>query len=211
MSGGLDDALARMDRWEALRQRIAGPALDRTEPVVDEIIEAIGTVLRRHAPHTITVTIEAADHTTSARIGWHDGRLTVEPGVAPVSDGRPGGEPSASQAGQAGAGQAGTGRFASSGDDGRLNGEPSAGRGDDSWQSGEPSAGRGGDGRLGEGGLTIDRFTGPDADGRFSIDRSGSRGGTRPSEPETLDQTAARLAELIRQDPSLLHGDGMSD
>ena len=121
MSGGLDDALARMDRWEALRLRMAGPTADQEDPVVAEVVEAVGAVLRRHGPVIVTVTVEGVGHAgKTVRIGWQDGRLTVER-EAPA--------------------------------------------------------------------------------------------GTAPQhrDSETTDQTAARLAELIRRDPSLLHRDGVSD
>ena len=120
VSGGLDDALARMDRWEALRLRMSGGVPERGDPVVDELIEVIGPVLRRYGPVIVTLAVEGVGHATTVRIGWHDGQLTV--------------------------------------------------------------------------------------------DRVATGAGALPGhETESADQTAARLAELIRQDPSLLRRDGVTD
>ncbi|OLB80825.1 MAG: hypothetical protein AUI14_05345 [Actinobacteria bacterium 13_2_20CM_2_71_6] len=86
MGGGLDDALARMARWDALRQRLANAAAGRVEPAVNEVIEAIGAVLQRHGPLTVTVSVEGVETVTTAQLVWRDGQLTVarsEPQAVP--------------------------------------------------------------------------------------------------------------------------------
>jgi hypothetical protein len=107
--------------------RVAGAAAGQEDRVVAEVVEAVGSVLSRHGPGTVTVTVEGAGGAGTARIGWQDGRLIVE-------------------------------REA----------------------------------------LTDERE---------------APASTAPKRPvsETTDQAAARLAELIRRDPSLLHRDGVAD
>src|SRR2546423_12792371 len=77
MDGGLDARLVRMPRWAALRQRLANSAAGRLEPVVDEVIEAIASVLHRHGPVTVTVTFDGAETRTSVQLSWHEGQLVV--------------------------------------------------------------------------------------------------------------------------------------
>jgi hypothetical protein len=283
MSGGLDDALARMDRWEALRQRLAGSEGDRGEPVVDEVLEAIGTVLRRHGPRTVTVAVEGPDRVTTARLDWRDGHLTVERVTGGPGDPAPGGQHSTVL----------DGRIVDrpTALDGRIVDRPAVLDG----RIAERLTGLEGriaerpavlDGRIAErptvldGRIGVDRSAGPAGDGPIVLDRPGERpvpydrplpperltaldgrgtpedrapdsrnpldrspdadraasagdgapgagprgpripvdlpvkGPGRPvpiPEPEAVDQTAARLAELIRQDPSLLRRDNMTD
>src|SRR5437764_12698792 len=96
MDGGLDDPLVRMHRWDALRQRLANSAAGRLEPVVDEVIEAIASVLHRHGPVTVTVTFDGAETRTSVQLSWHEGQLVVarsapQPQPQPLpADSRPG-------------------------------------------------------------------------------------------------------------------------
>jgi hypothetical protein len=79
VTGGLDEALERMRRWEALRRRMAGPG--RGAPVVEELIEAIGPVLHRHGEVTVTLAVEGTDEPVELRLRWADGRLSVTPVV----------------------------------------------------------------------------------------------------------------------------------
>jgi hypothetical protein len=138
MDGGLDDPLVRMHRWDALRQRLANSAAGRLGPVVDEVVEAIATVLYRHGPVTVTVTVEGIEARTTVQLGWQDGQLMVTRHEGP--------QPAASRP--------------------PANGPPANG----------PPA------------------NGPPANGP-------------PVQPgESSEEIAARLAELIRRDPSLLEG-----
>ena len=77
MDGGLDDPLVRMHRWDALRQRLANSAAGRLGSVVDEVVEAIATVLHRHGPVTVSVTVEGGEAQVTAELSWQDGELVV--------------------------------------------------------------------------------------------------------------------------------------
>ena len=134
MDVGLDDPLMRMHRWEAHRQRLASSAAGRLGPVVDVVVEAIATVLHRHAPVTVTVTVEGAETSASVQLLWQNGQLMV------------------------------------------VRHEPSA-----------PQAANGPAVR-------------PAANGPAAATGPAVRTG------ESSEETAARLAELIRRDPSLLEG-----
>src|SRR5438034_11507276 len=86
MDGGLDDPLVRMHRWEALRQRLANSAAGRLGPVVDDVVEAIATVLHRHGPVTGSFTVEGSEAQVTAQLWWQDGELVVvrsEPRAVP--------------------------------------------------------------------------------------------------------------------------------
>ena len=143
MDGGLDDPLMRMHRWEALRQRLASSAAGRLGPVVDEVVEAIATVLHRHAPVTVTVTVEGAETSASVQLLWQNGQLMV------------------------------------------VRHEPSA-----------PQAANGPAARPAATGPAVR----PAANGPAAATGPAVRTG------ESSEETAARLAELIRRDPSLLEG-----
>ena len=77
MDGGLDVPLVRMYRWDALRQRLANTAAGRLGPVADEVVEAIASVLYRHGPVTVTVTVQSVEARTTAELRWQDGQLVV--------------------------------------------------------------------------------------------------------------------------------------
>jgi len=90
MDGGLDDPLVRMHRWDALRQRLANSAAGRLGSVVDEVVEAIATVLHRHGEVAVSVTVEGGEAQITAQLSWQDGQLVVVrsepqavPGAAP--------------------------------------------------------------------------------------------------------------------------------
>jgi hypothetical protein len=81
VTGGLDGALERMRRWEALRRRLAGPG--RGDPVVEELIEVVGPVLHRYDGVTVTLAVEGTDEPVTLRLRWQEGQLSVTP-VTPV-------------------------------------------------------------------------------------------------------------------------------
>lgn len=108
MSGGLDEALARMARWDELRQRVGNDRRPSSDPrsstdprhavdprprtsepaVVDEVIEAIGGIVARRGPVTVTVTVEDAGTMSTVRIIGRDAAVTVsrlEPHPAPAA------------------------------------------------------------------------------------------------------------------------------
>lgn len=108
MSGGLDEALARMARRDELRQRVGNDRRPSSDPrsgidprhagdsrpgasravVVNEVIEAIGAVVARRGPLTVTVTVEDAGTMSTVRIVGRDAHVTVsrlEPHPAPAA------------------------------------------------------------------------------------------------------------------------------
>jgi hypothetical protein len=104
MRGELDDALARLRRWDEVRQRLATgsgrasvpgrpaepPAAHGAAPVpasepaptpgpaVEEMINAIGEIVRRHPQLTVAVTIAEAGTSWTAELV---GRENAEPAV----------------------------------------------------------------------------------------------------------------------------------
>jgi hypothetical protein len=76
MDGSLDDPLARMHRWEALRQKLAVRRGTRLEPVVEEVVEALTELVRRRGV-TVTVIVEDAQAQAGVRLAGQDGRVAV--------------------------------------------------------------------------------------------------------------------------------------
>jgi hypothetical protein len=160
MRGEPGDAMARMKRWEAVRQRLAD-ANGHSAQTVDEVVNAVSEVVRQHEALTVTVTVDDGEELSTVRIVRHAGQLNVtrlQPLATPPPP--PPSPPPAPPAPPAPTSPAPP--------------PPS----DPRWHGDTPWAGQV---------LRPDR---------------------RERDPETLDQTAARLAELIRQDPSLLDGNG---
>ena len=79
MSGGLDEALERMARWEALRRRREAAGPGRGDPVVEELIEAIAPILHRHGEVAVTLTVDGTPDPVPLRLSWQDGKLAVDP------------------------------------------------------------------------------------------------------------------------------------
>jgi len=94
MDGSLDDPLARMHRWEALRQKLAVSRGEHLEPVVGEVVDALEEIVHRRAPVAVTVIVEDDRVRAGVRLAWRDERLVVsrvdpaqlrgEPDDAPV-------------------------------------------------------------------------------------------------------------------------------
>lgn len=68
-----------MARWEALRRRAAAgrPIDDGPTSPLRELAEAARKVVDQHPEMSITVTVQAVDGTSSVRVAWADGELTV--------------------------------------------------------------------------------------------------------------------------------------
>jgi len=154
MRGDPGDAMARMKRWEALRQRLAD-GTGQPVHIVDEVVGAVSDVVRQHDAVTVTVTVDDGGNLSTVRIVQRGGQLEIThlqqqappPPPALTVPPAPPAEP-------------------------RLP---------------VPAA--------------------PPAEPRRNGDAPRAiRPEWRSRDAETLDQTAARLAELIRQDPSLLDG-----
>jgi hypothetical protein len=175
MRGEPGDAMARMKRWEAVRQRLAD-ANGHSAQTVDQVVQAVSEVVRDHEDLTVTVTVDDGGELSTVRIVQRAGRLDVtrlqpQPLATPAPPGR-----LATPVHPSGLATAGPpSRPATPASTPPAPPPPS----DPRWHGDSPWAGQ-----------TLR----PDWQGR---------------DPETLDQTAARLAELIRQDPSLLDGNGL--
>jgi hypothetical protein len=76
MRGEPGDAMARMKRWDAVRQRLAhaGHGSDET---VDEVIRAVSEVVQRHDSLTVTVTVDDSQSLATARIVRVNGQVQV--------------------------------------------------------------------------------------------------------------------------------------
>jgi hypothetical protein len=93
MRGDLDDALARLRRWDEVRQRLAGgstaeqsdappepPPPPTPGPAVAEAIDALGDIVRRHPGVVVTVTVREVDLAWTTEVAWGiDGRPAVTP------------------------------------------------------------------------------------------------------------------------------------
>src|SRR6185437_13552714 len=159
MRGEPGDAMARMKRWEAVRQRLAD-ANGHGGNAVSEVVDAVG----HHEGMTVTVTVDDGRELATVRIVRQQGQLEVThlqpaPPLPPPRDmpwaGKPVNQPFRSN-----------------------------------WQGPDHTNAQGPD---------HSNAQGPDHSNAPGPDHSNWQG----PDPETLDQTAARLAELIRQDPSL--------
>jgi hypothetical protein len=77
MRGDAGDAMARMKRWDAVRQRLED-ADGGAERVVDEVVQAITDVVgQHHNALTVTVTVDDSGALATVRIVRRDGRLEV--------------------------------------------------------------------------------------------------------------------------------------
>jgi hypothetical protein len=158
MRGEPGDAMARMKRWDAVRQRLAG-ANAGSDQIVEEVVRAVGEVIQQHPDAlTVTVTVDDAGALATIRIVQRQGQLEItrlqpQPLPPPPLAGGPSYDPHSL---------------------------PVAGR--------RPAPAP------------------PAPPPPVAAPPPVARPAWPQREAETLDQTAARLAELIRQDPSLLEG-----
>ena len=148
MRGDSGDAMARMKRWDAVRQRIED-ATNAPDQVLEEVVRAVGEVVHRHSGASVIVTVEEGGPPVTLRITHRDGQVDVSRVEAPRPAVSVPADPPRDWPPQSGQGVLGS---------------------------------QGAQGGQGAQGL----HTGPSA--------------------ESVDQTAARLAELIRSDPTLLDG-----
>jgi hypothetical protein len=95
----IDEALERMARWEALRRRMAasGAGPGRGDPIVEELIDVVGTVLHKHGTAAVTLTVEGTGEPVTLRLHWEDGRLAVSRLPAVSAQPAPGSTPAATE------------------------------------------------------------------------------------------------------------------
>jgi len=174
--------MARMKRWEAVRQRLAD-ANGHGGNAVSEVVDAVADVVGHHEGMTVTVTVDDGRELATVRIVRQQGQLEVThlqpaPPLPPPRDmpwaGKPVNQPFRSN-----------------------------------WQGPDHSNVQAPDHSNAQG-PDHTNAQGPDHSNAQGPDHSNAPGPDHSNwqgpDPETLDQTAARLAELIRQDPSLLDG-----
>ncbi|MBF9129127.1 hypothetical protein I0C86_09045 [Plantactinospora sp. S1510] len=85
MRGELDDALARMERREALqRRRAEEAAAARAGSPVDEVIEAVQRVVAEHRALAVTMWVADGPNISAMHVAWMDGTVTVRPAAEPA-------------------------------------------------------------------------------------------------------------------------------
>src|SRR5689334_23117277 len=76
MRGEPGDAMARMKRWEAVRQRLAD-ANGHGGHAVDDIVAAVADAVNHHAELTVTITVDDGADLATVRIVRHNGQVEV--------------------------------------------------------------------------------------------------------------------------------------
>ena len=95
MRGELDDALARLERWDEVRRQLTHEASGGSEPLLDEVVRAVTAVLYRHGSGTVSIAVVDGAATTTAELTHRDGTVMV---TSPVDTGANPGRPSRSAA-----------------------------------------------------------------------------------------------------------------
>lgn len=84
MRGELDDALARMERREALQRRRAQEAAAWAASPVDEVTEAVQRVVAQHPSLAVTMWVADGPQISALHVAWVDGAVTVRPAAEPA-------------------------------------------------------------------------------------------------------------------------------
>lgn len=87
--GELDDALARLARREELQRRRTGGSA-AADAVLDEVAEALRSVVAQHPGLAVTATVTDAGGSHTVRVAWSDGSATVVPSAEPGDEARSG-------------------------------------------------------------------------------------------------------------------------
>jgi hypothetical protein len=85
MRGELDDALARLERWDEVRRQLHHGATG-AETLLDEVVRAVTPVLGRRGAGTVTLTVTDAGGSSTVELTARDG--TVHSG-APAESAAP--------------------------------------------------------------------------------------------------------------------------
>ncbi|MEE6259194.1 hypothetical protein [Plantactinospora sonchi] len=84
MRGELDDALARMERREALQRRLAQEAAARAGSPVDEVTEAVQRVIAQYPSVAVTMWVADGPRISAMHVAWENGTVTVRPAAEPA-------------------------------------------------------------------------------------------------------------------------------
>ncbi|MEO3928197.1 hypothetical protein ABGB07_30655 [Micromonosporaceae bacterium B7E4] len=84
MRGELDDALARMERREALQRRRAQEAAARAGSPVEEVTDAVQRVVAQHPNVAVTMWVADGPKISAMHVAWSDGAVTVRPAAEPA-------------------------------------------------------------------------------------------------------------------------------
>src|SRR5689334_16538478 len=86
MRGEPGDAMARMKRWEAVRQRLA-EANGHGGHAAGEVVAAVADVVGHHEALTVTITVDSGDDLATFRVVRRQGKVEVtrlQPAPAPA-------------------------------------------------------------------------------------------------------------------------------
>src|SRR3954470_13599143 len=76
MRGELDDALARLERWDEVRRQLHQEATSG-EPLLDEVVHAVTAILARRRSATVTLTVTDTTGSSSVELVARDGTVTT--------------------------------------------------------------------------------------------------------------------------------------
>jgi len=85
MRGELDDALARLERWDEVRRQLNHGATAGAETLLDEVVRAVTPVLGRRGTGTVTLTVTDAGGSSTVELTARNG--TVHSGAPAESSG----------------------------------------------------------------------------------------------------------------------------
>jgi hypothetical protein len=77
MRGELDDALARLERWDEVRRQLTHEASGGQEPLLEEVVRAVTAVLHRRGLGSVTVTVADPSGSATAELSYRDGTVQV--------------------------------------------------------------------------------------------------------------------------------------
>ncbi len=85
MRGELDDALARLERWDEVRRQLTHEASGGQEPLLDEVVRAVTAILHRRGAGSVTLTVAESTGPVTAELSFRDGAVQASvPSEAPA-------------------------------------------------------------------------------------------------------------------------------
>ncbi len=85
MRGELDDALARLERWDEVRRLLTQEADGEGEDLLDEVVRAVTAVLVRRGAGTVAIVVPGANGPDSAELTVRGGAVhTTIPAESPT-------------------------------------------------------------------------------------------------------------------------------